>query len=211
MEQWEINKALEKNRGTAVTNHKDFEDYGFLYLEDFIDIDDMVEFPSPGIRGREHYNRKDGFQFRHDVDEQVPGSLSRYLYPKYSRQHKLIGKKISKILNTEVLPSYFYDRFYFAGHELKKHIDRDSCEISVNVHISSTFRDPWPVYFQDVDKAICEYVMKPGDAMIYKGCEVTHWREPNKVENPNLYYHSVFFHYVLRNGYRAHFAFEGYK
>ena len=46
--------------------------------------------------------------------------------------------------------------------------------------------------------------LKPGDGLLYKGCERPHWRDPmpgktkkvfgKKVE---LYYHQIFFHYVL--------------
>ena len=55
-----------------------------------------------------------------------------------------------------------------------------------------------------------------GDAILYKGCERDHWREPlpsnlnwwkrlTKKED-STYHHQVFFHYVLANGIRAHCA-----
>ena len=59
-----------------------------------------------------------------------------------------------------------------------------------------------------------------GDGMIYKGCERPHWRDrmPGTLETSlaqlnqksldELYYHQIFFHYVLQDGERAHCAWD---
>ena len=51
--------------------------------------------------------------------------------------------------------------------------------------------------------------------MLYKGCERPHWREPMpgtfemmKIGAEQLYYHQIFFHYVLQDGIRAHHAWD---
>ena len=60
-------------------------------------------------------------------------------------------------------------------------------------------------------------ILSAGDGMIYKGCERPHWRDPmpteykrtwygKTVEKEGLYYHQVFFHYVLADGQRSHCA-----
>jgi hypothetical protein len=65
--------------------------------------------------------------------------------------------------------------------------------------------------------------MKPGDAVLYKGCDRYHWRDPmpsfySKTElfkrklfkqEDDSWYHQIFFHFVLADGYRAHFAYDG--
>ena len=59
-------------------------------------------------------------------------------------------------------------------------------------------------------------ILEPGDGMIYKGCERPHWRYllPGTIDmqlNPSqeqLYYHQIFFHYVLQDGERAHCAWD---
>ena len=38
--------------------------------------------------------------------------------------------------------------------------------------------------------------LKPGDGVIYQGCEVEHWREPYEGD----YHAQVFLHYVDANG-----------
>ena len=53
--------------------------------------------------------------------------------------------------------------------------------------------------------------------MIYKGCERPHWRESmpglletirDGIDKNSLYYHQIFFHYVLQDGVRAHYAWD---
>ena len=80
--------------------------------------------------------------------------------------------------------------FIFAGQELRVHADRDSCEISVSVHISTNLEEFWPLwiktpdtYNEDMSKVLREgdihsVCLSPGDGMIYKGCERPHCREP---------------------------------
>ena len=44
-------------------------------------------------------------------------------------------------------------------------------------------------------------VLKPGDGMVYKGCERPHWRDSMPGSQwGNNYYHQIFFHYVLQDG-----------
>ena len=56
--------------------------------------------------------------------------------------------------------------------------------------------------------------LEPGDGMVYKGCERPHWRDamPGTFEEMNghekFYYHQIFFHYVLQDGIRTHYAFD---
>ena len=63
-------------------------------------------------------------------------------------------------------------------------------------------------------------ILKPGDGMIYKGCERPHWRDPMPTprrrkrdiilrrKRKEYYYHQIFFHYVLADGQRAHCAWD---
>ena len=125
---------------------------------------------------------------------------------------------MEKITGKKLYPTYYYDRFYFPGQELKKHKDRDACEISVSVHIASNLKKPWGFWIlSKKNKAHCAN-LNPGDALLYKGCENIHWRNPMPGRKRNilykllgkkqLYYHQVFFHYVLADGNRSHCAFD---
>ena len=130
--------------------------------------------------------------------------------------------------------TYYYDRVYYVGQELVKHMDRDVCEISLTFQIGSNSKKPWPIWVKTPDiydenrniikkgkeVPIC---LNDGDAVIYKGCERPHWREPLKSKytllqrvagkilgkREDTYHHQVFFHYVLADGLRCSFAGQG--
>ena len=90
------------------------------------------------------------------------------------------------------------------------HLDRPSCEISVSVHVSTNLKQPWPIFVRKPNGKNIGIELEPGDGLLYKGCERPHWREkmPEEPEIENLYYHNIFFHYVLQDGTRAHYAFD---
>jgi len=221
MKQEQIDLLEKTNLGTSPTGHKDFDNKGFLFLKNLIEVTDLVE-TVPLERGQVHFEKNKVTNFV-PVDEQVPGSLSRYNHPKFSNIQKEIQGKIEKIIGKELYPTYYYDRFYFTGHELTNHLDRDACEISVTLNISSNVGEKnWPFYVKSVDGEKSKIIMNQGDAVLYKGCERPHWR--NKLESKytgvskfirkvvkkrdDTYYHQIFFHYVLANGSRIHFAYD---
>jgi|TARA_R100000005_G_scaffold95966_2_gene79811 hypothetical protein len=104
--------------------------------------------------------------------------------------------KISKITGKEVLPTYAFWRMYTKGATLKKHKDRPSCEISVTVCLSND-KTKWPIYMEGKPM-----ILKPGDGVIYLGCELEHWREAFEGD----YQAQAFLHYVDKNGpHKDHF------
>ena len=124
-------------------------------------------------------------------DPQVPNS-----YAKYSDRfmETLLIKTIDvmqKKTGLKLVPTYSYTRLYKKGNILKRHKDRPSCEISTTLCLGG---DHWPIYLDPTgaDNVINEYKnihkpnapkgvevnLKPGDMLIYSGCELEHWREP---------------------------------
>ena len=65
----------------------------------------------------------------------------------------------------------------FAGQELKKHADRDACEISVSVHISSNLDECWPFKIKSVQGEEYSLCLEP-TLVCYIRCERPHWRDP---------------------------------
>ena len=45
--------------------------------------------------------------------------------------------KLEEAIGRKLYNTYYYDRFYYPGQELTRHADRDACEISVSVHVST--------------------------------------------------------------------------
>ncbi len=218
------------NTGTSKTNNSQFEKDGYLIIKNLWDPQELYR-PVPKERGQINYWGKKLDQFTYEeLEMQVEGSLACYWHPQYRSIHSGIRLKLEKALGNKLYNTYYYDRFYFPGQELTKHADRDACEISVTVHISSNLQKPWPIWIKTPDTYTDEkktavsivgenrsVILNTGDGMVYKGCERPHWRDPmpteytrtwygKRVEKDGLYYHQIFFHYVLANGQRAHCA-----
>lgn len=195
----------------SVTQNKSFEKNGYLYLPKLINDCENIRCPPPvdsqGKRLVGQYSFYGKNRFKYTSEEQVEGSLARYNIPVYKRVHRLIGKSIENVLGIDVFPTYFYDRFYYLGQELKPHSDRPACEISVTLQVSSTSNKPWPIWFELPDNSV-EYVnMNDGDGVIYRGCDRIHWRHPLKGDE-DVYHHQIFFHYVNAQGPFVHYAFD---
>lgn len=231
MEIHQIETQERLNTGTSWTLNKKFEENGYLVIKDIWEPIELYH-PVPKERGQLNYWGKTIDQVHHNtVEEQVEGSLARYWHPQYRQIHSQIRLKLEKELGRLLYNTYYYDRFYFPGQELKKHVDRDACEISVTVHVSTNLRDgneKWPIWIKTPDvyenekkeKVITpgknkKVILSAGDGMVYKGCERPHWRKPMPAihgdNEEEFYYHQIFFHYVLQDGNRAHCAFDAAK
>jgi hypothetical protein len=60
---------------------------------------------------------------------------------------------------------------------LARHKDRYSCEISTTLNLGG---DPWAIYLDPTGnkgQAGIKVDLKPGDMLIYSGCDLEHWRE----------------------------------
>ena len=109
---------------------------------------------------------------------------------------------IEKVTKLELVPTYSYWRLYITGNDLKKHIDRPSCEYSTTLflgHDISNIKDKdynWPIYIKSHNGETKSVILNPGDMVIYKGCDVEHWRDNFK----GLNHAQVFLHYNDKNG-----------
>ena len=192
-----------------------FNKYGYLKVEKLYDPKELY-CEVPKEKGQiNYYGSVDKFDHIPE-EQQVNGSLARYSHPQYKQIHSQIRLKLEKILGEQLYNTYYYDRFYFSGQELTRHKDRDACEISVSVHISTNSKKPWPIWMKSPEGEERYVELEPGDGVIYKGCDIEHWREPfrpytnifDRLLTRDYYYHQIFFHYVRANGHRAHFAFD---
>ena len=230
MTQEQIDWQEKVNSGTSPTNNEEFDKNGYLVLRNLWDPKDLYSDP-PEVKGQYNYFGKVD-KFNHvPVENQVEGSTSRYSWPPYKFAHSQIRLKLEEAIGKKLYNTYYYDRFYNPGQSLRNHADRPACEISVTVHIGSNISTPWPIWIKTPDtyddpkkKTIVikkgenrSAILNPGDGMLYKGCERPHWRDPmpteyrrtwygKKIEKEGLYYHQIFFHYVLADGIRAQCA-----
>jgi len=96
-------------------------------------------------------------------------------------------------------PTYSYARLYAPGDELVKHKDRPACEISATITLGFE-GDVWSIYMEGnkVD-------MQVGDAVLYRGMEVEHWREKY---TEGQWQAQVFLHYVDADGPHAEWKYD---
>jgi hypothetical protein len=137
----------------------------------------------------------------HNQDGQVNGALSTIPPNPYNDTFlEMLWPVVEKYANEELTPTYSYARLYCNGNVLKPHIDRPSCEVSLTIQLARSHDYVWPIYAEGN-----RYDLDEGDAMMYLGCEKSHWRDECK--GPEGYYSGqLFLHYVKANGQYKHFA-----
>lgn len=185
-----------------------FEVYKYVHLKDFLDRKNCAELVTE-LRSLVNAGRTTNDEQAplseaiHGLNAPVFDSLLEQLLPHFE---KSCGKKL--------LPTYAYARLYAPGDELKIHTDRPACEISATLTLGFE-GDVWPIYFGDYTEAgqgrevvthdgdiqyltnECEIKMDVGDAILYRGMDKVHWREPYK---EGKWQAQVFLHYVDADG-----------
>lgn len=136
-------------------------------------------------------------------DPQVPNTPGCYADPLMETLLELLCPAVEQMTGLALYPTYSYFRVYKNYDELKPHHDRPSCEISVTLNLGFDAPEPWPMYFRDGDEAT-QVDLSPGDAIVYRGCDVVHWRERFSGEH----YAQVFLHYVDQHGPCAEWKFD---
>ena len=132
-------------------------------------------------------------------DGQVPLSSANHSSHSDIYQHitYFLLPIMEKETNLKLKPIYSYTRIYLGGAELKKHVDRPSCEISASITLKYFYEDKnykWPLFMGNTP-----IVIESGDGVIYKGCEIEHWR-PIFNQPKEYWHHQLFIHYVDLNG-----------
>tara|TARA_Y100001935_G_C17238394_1_gene474297 strand:- start:283 stop:960 length:678 start_codon:yes stop_codon:yes gene_type:complete len=129
-------------------------------------------------------------------DKQCLGAWAHYGDIASDLVMKNMKSTMEKIYGKKLLETYSYVRVYERGHELKRHKDRYSCEVSATINLGG---QEWPIFIakdKKSGKAINvnedglgikyipsndkgdQIILKPGDMLIYEGAKFEHWREP---------------------------------
>jgi len=132
-------------------------------------------------------------------DAQVPNTYSSYADIVMETLMLKCQPIMEKTTGLKLQPAYTYARIYKKGDVLERHKDRFSCEISTTMFLGG---DSWPIYLDPtgsnniIDEELLlrsnNYLIKPnapkgikvdlkqGDMLVYRGCELEHWREKFK-------------------------------
>lgn len=193
-----------------------FNEQKFVYLPDFLDKTNCVELTSE-------------FQKLHaegktEVDTQCSKSFSVYGAEIFDRLLEQLCPYFEEASGLKLYPTYSYARIYQPGETLKIHRDRDSCEISASLTLAIDDNYPWDIFFgfdgteddneySDYDeennlkyiKNVSKLRMNVGDAVLYRGKEIYHWRK----EYLGKKQVQVFLHYVDINGPCSNSKYDG--
>jgi hypothetical protein len=162
------------------------------------------------------------------ADAQVAGVHSVYSDTLMETLLHFLLPIMEKNTGLSLCPTYTYYRVYRPGADLKRHKDRESCEISTTVCLGNNYivSDPsynWGMYVDKESTKVSfgpngEFIsgnnpgqcikQNPGDIIVYRGCDVEHWRDPF-VAATGSYQVQAFFHYIDKNGpFYPKFAFD---
>jgi|TARA_R100000963_G_C4634517_1_gene98902 hypothetical protein len=130
--------------------------------------------------------------FGSTTDPQVPNNFySHYSDIAMENLLNILRPILEKHTKLKLIETYSYVRLYVKGNVLKRHTDRDECQISATLNLGG---DEWAIFLEPsgkINQKGKKVILKPGDLMIYKGCKVEHWREPFKGNQCG----QVFLHY----------------
>lgn len=162
----------------------EFHRVGFIIVRDFIDV---IKW---------HALAK-SLEPKGIEDNQVSNALSFYKLPELQPLHDACLPKLEDVTGLKLYTTYQYFRLYHKGATLAPHKDRPSCEISLSLNLGG---DDWEIGIFDYDNVPYTNLLKPGDALVYHGCDLIHFR-PGKLKGDELI--QIFLHYVDQFGKRA--------
>ncbi len=138
-------------------------------------------------------------------DPQMLGTYSHYSDLVFETLLETMLPKMMEVTELSLVPTYSYARMYKKGDELIRHIDRASCEVSCTVFLGG---EEWPIYLDptgEFGRKGNKVNLKAGDMLVYRGCDLEHWREPFKGQNCA----QVFLHYnSVDDKSEAHYKYD---
>lgn len=172
-----IKKAISKDLAIFISNY-------FNIQKQVYDTCRQHNYISPFENIIGHYEPTTG---------QIPNTYSQYSNIVMETLLLKCQPKMEEITKLKLYPAYSYARIYKKGDILHKHKDRFSCEISTTMNLGG---DGWPIYLKPFKKASkdIKVILKPGDMLVYRGCDLEHWREEftgNQCVQVFLHYNNV--------------------
>ncbi len=129
-------------------------------------------------------------------DSQSPLRYIAYNDPVARFFHQQLTAAVTAFAGEPVKPSYVYLASYQPGAILEKHTDREQCEFSITLCLDYApeprCATPWPLHLHMQSGKVTVF-QAIGDALLYRGCEVPHSRDPLPEGHTST---SIFFHYV---------------
>jgi len=176
-----------KDRGYCIQKQiidKQFADFLYSYLQ----LKKKVFYTLSDMNLISPYNLDWGGK----GDSMCPDTFAIYGDAAMDNLIVFLKKKVEKQTKLELIESYSYARLYKKGDDLRKHRDRKECAVSLTLNLGG---DKWPIFLLDKKGIQTDITLKPGDALLYQGTDLPHWREKFKGNACG----QLFLHYTLSN------------
>jgi hypothetical protein len=151
---------------TQLQIDKQFNKKGFVVIEGMISDSQAAFLYDYTLKHLNEGNLDDG---------QVPGSPSFYQDQEIVKLQKKLFPFIEKHINIKLIPIFCYHRVYRQGAILRMHKDSTRAEISLTMNLGQMGK-PWDLWLVDYEENANRITLNPGDALIYNGNKLHHWR-----------------------------------
>ena len=162
---------------------KKFEGNRYVVVENFL--------PRLAAKLAARYARARSKSRPQQRDTEFPGTHAVYADRLMETLLTLFPPRMENVSGKSLWPTYSYYRVYKPGDVLRPHRDRLSCEISASVCLGYGAGAAAPGYvwkFWANNRPLANggqkdpagdrgYELTPGQAVVYRGCEVEHWRD----------------------------------
>jgi hypothetical protein len=178
---------------------QEFKDNGYVHLKNVLD--------EQSCKNLTDYLKNLVNQQQTIKDSQCPNSEAVHGAEEFDKLLEALTPYFEEKSGLKLYPTYSYARLYTTQNEiLENHRDRPACEISATITLGFE-GNVWSIYMGDnEDKSNSSKIdMAIGDAVMYRGCDKWHWREPYF---EGKWQAQVFLHYVDANGPYAEWKYD---
>tara|TARA_R110000787_G_C13397420_1_gene443159 strand:- start:68 stop:661 length:594 start_codon:yes stop_codon:yes gene_type:complete len=178
---------------------KIFKEQGYCLVKNFLPKD-LATFLSSYLKVQKEIKINLGQKL---TDTQVPNASCVFEQePALEALYVGYTHKMEKIVGLSLLPTYAFARIYKTGNILAPHKDRPACEISATIKLEESDSYSWPICIEE-----SSFNLDVGDAVIYRGCDVLHWRDKCKADE-DYFLSQLFLHFVDKQGPHTNTAFD---
>ena len=183
---------LRQNETLKKVSNKEYLENGYIVLKNFLNPGVTKYFNGRTFRYLEHpyhndYNKGSG----HGEHSR---SWNTYAHETWEAALEMVCPSVQQIIGAPVIPTYSYQRMYMNGSAMAHHSDRPACQISLTINLGQSHS--WPIYCTSLKtKKYVEVIQEPGDALLYLGCNIGHYRPEYKGD----WYNQLFLHYVVQD------------
>jgi alkylated DNA repair dioxygenase AlkB len=166
----------------------DFNKVGYVVLRNLVPANEVKRLYAYTLSKLELGNKDDG---------QVPGSPSFYQDDEVIALQKALLPALEKLIDKQLAAVFCYNRIYRKGAVLRMHKDSARAEISATINLGFQGETGWDLWLVDYNENSQKISLAPGDALLYHGSKLHHWR--GKLEESDLV-SQVMFHFVDAKG-----------